>query len=368
MKMPSNKAKGYSTTNDWHNDKNLDTPILNDSVSKRSKRSKNSRIGSRDGSRRGKRHKTSAFGTSRKHHNRSKVNRRVLHTKKSIVVFNEFQEESRVNDQIGVAKNENASQFDKPVDPANNRVDYDDADLDQAVNYNYTLEDRSYSFDNSEEDEDKKDDNNAGEENFVEVVEQNRFEKLEKYRDRCPCLKSRKFICKIRLMITKLCHMIISNEYFDYVSLLVIVANSVVLTMEDPTDPNSGSSGFLETLDTIFLVCYTVEMVLKVIGLGLIFSKDSYLSDPWNILDGIIVLSAYLQLLLSSGANLSVLRSFRVLRPLRTISGIEGLRIIVSSLMKAVSLLFETVLIMCFFFLIFAIAGVQLWTGVLKKR
>jgi hypothetical protein len=68
------------------------------------------------------------------------------------------------------------------------------------------------------------------------------------------------------------------------------------------------------------------------------------------------------------GANLAALRSFRVLRPLRTISGIEGLRIIVSSMIAAMPLLMDTILILIFFFIIFGIAGVQLWSGLLKKK
>jgi hypothetical protein len=207
-----------------------------------------------------------------------------------------------------------------------------------------------------------------GDKDFIEIVEQDSFEKLESYKDKWPFLRIRKLISKVRLIITKLCYSIISHWLFDYSTLLVIVANSISLSLEDPTDPNSGETGFLATLDTIFLVLYSIEMFLKIIGLGFIWNKGSYLRDSWNILDFVIVVSAYLQLLISSGANLSVLRSFRVLRPLRTISGIEGLRVIVSALMKAVTLLVDTVIILVFFFLIFAIAGVQMWTGVLKKR
>jgi hypothetical protein len=86
-------------------------------------------------------------------------------------------------------------------------------------------------------------------------------------------------------------------------------------------------------------------------------------------LDFIIVVSAYMQLILSGGGvNLSVLRSFRVLRPLRTISGIEGLRIIVASMVAAFPLLVDTILVLLFFFIIFAIAGLQLWSGILKRR
>ena len=336
--------------------------------SRRSKRSKNSRVGSRDGSKRGRRHKASAFHSSRKHHNKSKTHRRIIHNKKSIVVFNEFKDEEKINNDIGAEKmNTNMRQNEKLMDPGGDRIDYDVSELDEAVSYRYSLADRSYSFDVERESE-VEDQENLNEENFVEVVEKDRFEKLENYKDRLPFLSVRKCISKIRLRITKLAFMIISHPFFEYVSLLVIIANSISLAFEDPTNPDSGSTGFLATLDTIFLVCYSIEMGLKIIGLGFIFNKGAYLRDSWNILDFIIVTSAYLQLLLSSGANLSVLRSFRVLRPLRTISGIEGMRIIVSALMKAVTLLVDTVIIMVFFLLIFAIAGIQLWAGILKKR
>ena len=69
----------------------------------------------------------------------------------------------------------------------------------------------------------------------------------------------------------------------------------------------------------------------------------------------------------NSSVNLKVLRSFRVIRPLRTISGIEGLRVLVSALLSAIPLLRDTILVLTFFFIIFAIAGLQIWSGILKK-
>lgn len=47
-------------------------------------------------------------------------------------------------------------------------------------------------------------------------------------------------------------------------------------------------------MENIFLALYSVEMVLKILGLGFVFNKGAYLRDPWNILDFIIVMSAYL--------------------------------------------------------------------------
>lgn len=110
-------------------------------------------------------------------------------------------------------------------------------------------------------------------------------------------------------------------------------------------------------------------MILKVLAMGFLFNKGAYLRDSWNMLDFVIVISGYLGYIMEGGgANLSVLRSFRVIRPLRTISSIEGLRIIVSALVSSLPLLRDTILVLLFFFVIFAIAGVQLFSGILKNR
>lgn len=139
------------------------------------------------------------------------------------------------------------------------------------------------------------------------------------------------------------------------------------MALENPTDDKS-SKEFV-VFDQVFLGLYTVEMILKILGYGFIIPKKSYLRDSWNILDFIIVISGYVPLLFAGGStNLKVLRSFRVLRPLRTISGIEGLKVLVSALLSAVPLLRDTILVLLFFFIIFAIAGLQLWAGILKNR
>ncbi len=99
-------------------------------------------------------------------------------------------------------------------------------------------------------------------------------------------------------------------------------------------------------------------MIVKIVSMGFICNKGSYLRDAWNILDFVIIASGYMSMFLEgSGVNLSALRSFRVIRPLRTISSVAGLRVIVSSLINAVPLLRDSLLVLIFFFLVFAIAG-----------
>ncbi len=112
-----------------------------------------------------------------------------------------------------------------------------------------------------------------------------------------------------------------------------------------------------------------MEMALKILGMGFIWNKGSYLRDSWNILDFVIVMSGYAGMIMSGGgSSLAALRSFRVLRPLKTISGIEGLRLIVSAILASMPLLRDTIIVLLFFFIIFAIAGLQLFSGVLKRR
>ena len=123
-------------------------------------------------------------------------------------------------------------------------------------------------------------------------------------------------------------------------------------------------------------------MCFKIVGLGFIFGKGSYLKDPWNILDFVIVMSAWLTISQElfappeeKGAaiqteeealSLSSLRAFRVLRPLRAITSIEGLKLLVSAVLKALPLLRDAIIVLVFFFLIFAIGGVNLFGGMLK--
>ena len=97
-------------------------------------------------------------------------------------------------------------------------------------------------------------------------------------------------------------------------------------------------------------------MILKIAGLGFIFGKDTYLRDAWNILDFIIVTSSWLTYISvdtsqeqniyepnidesSASFDLTSLRTFRVARPLKTISSVKGLKVIIVAVLSALPLL-----------------------------
>jgi hypothetical protein len=169
---------------------------------------------------------------------------------------------------------------------------------------------------------------------------------------------------------------IIKNPIFESATIMVILANSCTLAMEDPLAVST--TPVQDAVENIFLALYTIEMVLKILGMGLLFSgPNSYLRDPWNMLDFFIVMSAYLTIFSDlyavyenggkivktvensneEGLSLSSLRAFRVLRPLRAITSIKGLQVLVTSVLKALPLLQDTMLVLMSFFLIFSIAG-----------
>jgi hypothetical protein len=121
-------------------------------------------------------------------------------------------------------------------------------------------------------------------------------------------------------------------------------------------------------IDNIFLYIYTAECALKVGGMGFVLSKKGYLRDPWNVLDFVIVVTGWVAFFVQEGVNLQALRSLRILRPLRNISSISGLKDLFVSLVNAIPGLGDVLVILMFFFTIFAIGGLQLWMGILRNR
>ena len=72
----------------------------------------------------------------------------------------------------------------------------------------------------------------------------------------------------------------------------------------------------IEISDIIFTIIFSIELILKVIGLGFINTDDSYLKDNWNRLDGFVVAVSLISLIFR---NLSILRALRAIRPIRVI-------------------------------------------------
>ncbi|XP_010843969.1 PREDICTED: voltage-dependent T-type calcium channel subunit alpha-1H-like [Bison bison bison] len=124
----------------------------------------------------------------------------------------------------------------------------------------------------------------------------------------------------------------------------------------------------LQAFDDFIFAFFAVEMVIKMIALGL-FGQKCYLGDTWNRLDFFIVMAGMMEYSLDGhNVSLSAIRTVRVLRPLRAINRVPSMRILVTLLLDTLPML-GNVLLLCFFvFFIFGIVGVQLWAGLLRNR
>jgi hypothetical protein len=113
---------------------------------------------------------------------------------------------------------------------------------------------------------------------------------------------------------------------------------------------------------------FIVEMLLKIIVMGFVKGKNTYLKDPFNILDFIIVTVSILNWVLvafntSSVSFLRGFRAMRALRPLRMVSKNQGMKLVVDSLLKAIPSLLNVMLISLLFYFIFGILAIQLFKG-----
>uniref|UniRef100_A0A7M4FQM9 Voltage-dependent T-type calcium channel subunit alpha n=1 Tax=Crocodylus porosus TaxID=8502 RepID=A0A7M4FQM9_CROPO len=168
------------------------------------------------------------------------------------------------------------------------------------------------------------------------------------------------------------CIKMVCNPYpFRCVSMMVILLNCVTLGMYQPCedmDCLSDRCKILQVFDDFIFIFFAMEMVLKMVALG-IFGKKCYLGDTWNRLDFFIVMAGMVEYSLDlQNINLSAIRTVRVLRPLKAINRVPSMRILVNLLLDTLPML-GNVLLLCFFvFFIFGIIGVQLWAGLLRNR
>ena len=117
------------------------------------------------------------------------------------------------------------------------------------------------------------------------------------------------------------------------------------------------------------LTIFVIELLIKVIAFGFVSGRHAYIADPWNQLDLVIVLSSLLVIAaealpgLRGAPALKALRVLRVLRPLRIVRRISGMRLIVSSLVRALPAASNAFGVMMLVQSVFAILGMQLFIG-----
>nr|XP_035134084.2 sodium channel protein type 10 subunit alpha isoform X3 [Callithrix jacchus] len=122
-----------------------------------------------------------------------------------------------------------------------------------------------------------------------------------------------------------------------------------------------------EKIEYVFTAIYTFEASIKILARGFCLNEFTYLRDPWNWLDFSVITLAYVGTAIDL-RGISGLRTFRVLRALKTVSVIPGLKVIVGALIHSVKKLADVTILTIFCLSVFALVGLQLFKGNLKNK
>jgi hypothetical protein len=191
--------------------------------------------------------------------------------------------------------------------------------------------------------------------------------------------------------LRQFCIILTASSSFEKFIMTAIVLNALLMTITDYScvsvsgipgevdcavfeDTNSTSSflsgttinstnNIIAYFDTVLLLIFVVEMVIKVIALGFVQGNthyQPYIKDGWNRLDFMVVVGGCIEYI-PGVPEVSALRTLRVLRPLRSLNKLPKLKALVEALINAIPQLWNVLMMLFFVFAIWGIFAVQLW-------
>jgi len=159
-------------------------------------------------------------------------------------------------------------------------------------------------------------------------------------------------------------HTLVTKPKFDHVIMGCIIANTCFMSVRHFGQPYWVEMT-LTVVNLIFAVIFTVEMVLKLIGL-----QWRYFDDGWNMFDFSIVIATDVFIVVRYTTELdlvslaTVMRTFRVLRVFRLIQSAKELRKLINTLIISLPQLANIAMLLLLCLFIFAVMGVQMFATV----
>jgi hypothetical protein len=127
------------------------------------------------------------------------------------------------------------------------------------------------------------------------------------------------------------------NEHFKGLIVVLILVGVAFMMAKDPTkqlDPGSAFGISRTAFDVVSIFFFAVEFYAKVVAQGFALHPGSFLRDPWNILD-FIVLVFGLANFLPFAPDLSAAKILRVFRLVKVIRAHPGLRALIDAIAAA---------------------------------
>lgn len=155
---------------------------------------------------------------------------------------------------------------------------------------------------------------------------------------------------------------VLASELWQGLVILIVLASCAEISMDNPRlDPSSLFAHQLLTFDYAITAFFATEAMLKVVVGGAFSGDGAYFnSTKWNYLDFAVLLSS-LAALLPGLHHVRDIRLLRLMKPLRIIARVPGVRMLFEFFAAASGDLSRVLMVVAFFHVIFAILGMELF-------
>ncbi len=146
---------------------------------------------------------------------------------------------------------------------------------------------------------------------------------------------------------------------------LLVLTNTITLALDRYNQPSAEDSAMNE-LNIVFTAIFTFELAAKLFGMGIV----KYLSDPFNQLDGAVVIFSLVEIIflngqgaLSAFRSLRIFRTVRVLRVARLLRSLRSMQMIIDVIGETIGSFAYIGLLLLIFIFIYALFGMQFFGG-----
>jgi hypothetical protein len=150
----------------------------------------------------------------------------------------------------------------------------------------------------------------------------------------------------------------VNSPIFNALIMLIILLNTLVLSLDKYPEFEGDTAEVLGVVNTVFTIIFTLEVVLKLLGLGV----RGYAADKFNLFDALIVVISIAEMFAAEGGPLSALRAFRLFRIFKIFRA-GDLRTLLDSIAFTVVTIKDYTILLALFIYVFALLGMSFFAG-----
>jgi hypothetical protein len=160
---------------------------------------------------------------------------------------------------------------------------------------------------------------------------------------------------------------LVEHEYFEIFMAICIIINTIILALDKyPIDMDQ--TIFLEKLNIVFTIIFTLEMFIKMLAVGL---KNYFRGTMFNVFDCGVVIASIIDIFLSnlivndvtesSGSVITALRGFRLLRIFKLAKSWKRFEILIETLGRTLADIATFSILLFLLIFVFTLMGLELF-------